>query len=111
MIDEDAIKRRERIFDQLRESESEYVKLNTECDEISHQLSDLRKQTRTKRDDIEKLIRLIKIMILHDCCPVEAQLKYSDELENDRDINEDSQKATKNYSPLQGSMQSQVGWI
>lgn len=113
MTDEDAIERRERIFNQLRESQIEYNKLNDNCEEISNQLTDLRQQARDKRNHIEQLVKLIRIMILHDCCPVEAQLKYPNELEDNED-NIGSQKAYSSNAALVGSpskSSSKVGWF
>ena len=74
MEDLDSIQRREDIFNKLRISIQEYEELDTKCDEIY----ELRQNKRNERDHLKKLV---DIMIQYDCCPTEAQLKYSDEIE------------------------------
>lgn len=82
MKDNDAIARRERVFDQLREANTARTKLDKRYDELRTQLNAVQKEISDSDTEVRKLSRLIQVMIFKDCCPVEAQLKYSDELED-----------------------------
>ena len=76
MEDLDSIARRENIFAKFRE-------VNTEYENLREHISELHTKVNEKRTERDQLKRLISIMIEHDCCPVEAQLKYTEDLEDD----------------------------
>lgn len=93
MIDQDAIERRERIFTRLRETLNQFDAITREFVQKETDIDILRKDAREKEKHISHLTRLINVMIKYDCCPVEAQLKYSDEI----DINEHDNEANIGY--------------
>ncbi|MBX9702317.1 MAG: hypothetical protein K2X74_22965 [Acetobacteraceae bacterium] len=74
MEDLESIQRRESIFDKLREINAEYEQLVEQADTVQTQV-------REKRQEKDHIKKLIMIMVENDCCPVEAQLKYAEELE------------------------------
>lgn len=88
MIDQDSIKRRERIFTQLRQSQEEANIINEEMVSLQLKMNEIRTKSYEKQTELNQLTRLVSTMIKHDCCPVEAQLRYPEELETD-----DMQKA------------------
>ncbi|MBX9702316.1 MAG: hypothetical protein K2X74_22960, partial [Acetobacteraceae bacterium] len=69
MNDIEAMKRREVVFDQLRVAKSELAATSEKAMEIRRELS-------SKQDTVEVLTKLVNTMLSHDCCPLEAKLKY-----------------------------------
>lgn len=80
MIDISLIKEREKVFDDFRQINQEMLKVKNELQKIRSNLTD----TQNIYNDLNKkqnyLKGLINIMIMHDCDPVEAKLKYEDEI-------------------------------
>jgi len=73
MKDQEAINRREKVFDELQNSRIEFSKIEEESQNIRSKLYD-------KQFEMDQLKRLVDTMLRHDCCPLEAKLKYSEEL-------------------------------
>lgn len=87
MIEQDSIERRERIFTQLREASLQVDNLAKEYVQKETEMIALRRSVNEKEKHVTRLARLVNVMIKYDCCPVEAQLKYSDEIDiNENDV-------------------------
>lgn len=80
MKDNEAIKRREKVFEQLRQASTLREKLDAKVHDAQQRMYSVRQELADCDNQINQLSRLIRVMIMHDCCPVEAQLKYADEL-------------------------------
>ena len=80
MKDNILLAEREKIFDQYRD-------VSKKCDILNRNIADLRMAAGKMQDEYNRaskekayLDALIKLMIYHDCDPVEAKLKYDEEL-------------------------------
>jgi len=85
MKDQEALERREQVFEELRQAVADYEKMEQETISIYNRFQEMQAERDKKRNQAMKLKRLVDSMILHDCCPVEAKLKYPEEIEDLRD--------------------------
>lgn len=81
MLDQKAMMQREQVFAEMRETDARLDKLSTERVDIVKSLCNLENNMREIRQNREKLQRLINVMIKYDCCPTEAKLAHSDEID------------------------------
>ena len=80
MMNLELLKEREKIFDEFR-------KISKEMDVVIKDMNDIQTQLKDKNNLHNKLLnkqtylnKLINIMLLENCDPVEAKLKYDEEL-------------------------------
>ena len=83
MKDKQLINEREVVFDQFRKSTKELHTIKNKYSEILAEMS-------SRRNEVEGLKKLIDIMLEHDCCPVEAKLKYGEQLQERRHAEADT---------------------
>lgn len=105
MKDNDAIARREKVFDQLREASDLRKKLDAKYENVRQQMVTIQQEIANSDKEVRKLSKLVQVMIFKDCCPVEAQLKYPEELEDPNDKAEsDYGTAESSYFPPKASL-------
>lgn len=95
---------REQIFEQYRQVNQEFENLNQQWRLKSRELENIRSQLSKIRGNQQYFEALIKIMIAEDCDPVEAKLKYDEELEATKNMPEQGEAMaldTMAYSPKQ----------
>lgn len=79
MIDKDGRERREEVFKEIRSLNNEIAFAVKELEELKSNLSKKQNELADRRNKSNQLERMVRTMIIHDCCPVEAKLKYRDE--------------------------------
>lgn len=75
MTDDSYRERRESVF-------KTYKKLHDELNELDTKRAETYEAYDEKYEEVKRVKNLIDVMMKHDCCPVEAQLTYIDELDN-----------------------------
>lgn len=95
MTTPETIAMREEIFKQYRESQAQLDKLSAEFDELQQKMMEYREKRSKVSEENQYLKGLIDIMLLEDCDPVMAKLKYAERLEKMK--NEDA--ASSEYDP------------
>lgn len=76
MIDQEATARREAIFDRYRELTIKQHKIYEELSIIREELDNKSLESSNLDESLNELTRLINVMLLKDCCPIEAKLRY-----------------------------------
>lgn len=104
MIDNDGIKRREEIFKEIRSLSNDLKFNESEIQQARDILMSKQQEQTDKRYKLEQLKRMVDVMIIHDCCPIEAKLKYRDEFIYDNNGAETDMGITT--TPVGGSYQS-----
>lgn len=100
MNDTDLINEREKVFEHYRQLAK---KRNNLEDLIKKQKTDLFILQESLSDinrDTNKVAKLIELMIVHDCDPVEAKLKYEDIIENENNKTEPAASTSAGYNGL-----------
>lgn len=104
MNDLELMKEREKVFEQYRQINQEFENLNRAWKVKSQELENVRSQLSKLRSSQQYFEALIKIMITEDCDPVEAKLKYDEELEATKNMPEQAEAMaldTITYTPKQ----------
>ena len=97
MNDSDLINEREKVFEHYRQLAK---KRNNLEDLIKKQKTDLFILQESLADinrDTNKIAKLMELMIVHDCDPVEAKLKYEDIIENENNKAESTASTSAGY--------------
>lgn len=105
MNDTDLMIEREKVFEHYRQLakkrnnlEELIKKQKTDLFILQESLSDINRNT-------NKLSKLIELMIIHDCDPVEAKLKYEDIIENENNKAESTASTSAGYTiPTGGAL-------
>jgi chromosome segregation ATPase len=73
---------REQVFDQFREAKMQFKELQAKRNSLYEKIDEYESSMTRVNNEINKLSRLIHIMISEDIDPVEAKLKYSEKIES-----------------------------
>jgi regulator of replication initiation timing len=80
MKDSTLLAQREKIFDQYRAASKKCEVISKDIQDMRVTVSRLQEEYNRRSKEKNYLDALIKIMIYHDCDPVEAKLKYDEEI-------------------------------
>ena len=83
----DMVKLREDIFDQYRGCKEELIALANEDEILNQQIRSLHQKMHDKQQEQLMLRSLIDIIIVEDCDPVTAKLKFSERIKQ-QDVEE-----------------------
>lgn len=101
MNDQDSISRREKVFEDYRSLSAELDQITDIINKKYNEVESLLDKKNKIDSELSYTYKLIETMIMNDCCPVEAKLKYPENLEpntNERAIMNTTQVGSRAIS-------------